>query len=94
MLSKKYPTLIPFYVVIQIKRVLLCFFIFSKKIKYLCSQEVKEEIGSAEEQPISNRFSALYSKSKGDGILLSLIYWYCFMAKKTFFFVFFYPVLK
>jgi hypothetical protein len=70
------------------------FYIFIKRIKYLCPQEVKEEIGSAEEQPISNRLSALYSKSKGDGILLSLIYWYCFMAKKTFFFVFFYPVLK
>jgi hypothetical protein len=64
--------LIPFYVVIQIIRVLLCFFIFSWKLNYLCSQEVKEEIGSAEEQPISNKLSALYSKSKGDGILLSL----------------------
>jgi len=51
-------------------------------------------MGSAEEQPISNRLSALYSKSDGDGILLSLFYWYCFMAKKTFFFVSFLLSIK
>jgi len=46
---------------------------------YLCCQEVKEELGSAEEQPTSNRFSALYSKREGDGnfavpFLLVLLY--------------------
>ena len=39
-----------------------------QNIYYLCSQKVEEEIGSAGEQPISNKLSALYSKSKGDGI--------------------------
>ena len=38
-------------------------------IYYLCPQKVEEEIGSAWEQPISNKLSALYSKGKGDGIL-------------------------
>lgn len=54
-------------------------------INYLCHQEVEEEIGSAEEQPISNRLSALDSKSNGDGVFaVPFFYWYRFMAKKTF----------
>ena len=50
------------------------------KTHYLCSQKVEEEIGSAGEQPMSNKLSALYSKCEGDGILLSLfsLYWYRF----------------
>jgi hypothetical protein len=43
-----------------------------QNIHYLCNQKVEEEIGSAGEQPISNKLSALYSKCEGDGILLSL----------------------
>jgi uncharacterized membrane protein len=34
---------------------------------YLYFQKVEEEIGSAGEQPISNKLSALYSKYKGAG---------------------------
>ena len=33
---------------------------------------MEEDAGSAGEQPVSNKLSALYSKGKGDGILLSL----------------------
>ncbi len=56
--------------------------ISNSKTHYLCSQKVEEEIGSAGEQPISNNLSALYSKGKGDGILLSLflLYWYRFIV--------------
>lgn len=48
--------------------------ISKSKTHYLCFQKVEEEIGSAGEQPISNKLSALYSKREGDGILLSLFY--------------------
>jgi len=56
--------------------------VYDLKSHYLCNQKVEEEIGSAGEQPISNKLSALYSKGKGDGILLSLFYfyWYRFMV--------------
>jgi len=74
-----------FYVVIQISRVLLYFFNIEIKYYYLCNQEVEEEIGSAEEQPVSNKLSALYSKSNGDGICAVPFYWYRTMAKKPFF---------
>jgi len=52
------------------------------KSHYLFNQKVEEEIGSAGEQPISNKLFALYSKCIGDGILLSLFYfyWYRFMV--------------
>jgi hypothetical protein len=43
------------------------FLMLNKNIHYLCNQKVEEEIGSAGEQPISNKLSALYSKRKGDG---------------------------
>jgi hypothetical protein len=58
------------------------FLMLNKNIHYLCNQKVEEEIGSAGEQPISNKLSALYSKREGDGILLSLFYfyWFRFMA--------------
>jgi len=53
-----------------------------QNIYYLCYQKVEEEIGSAGEQPISNKLSALYSKCEGDGNLLSLflLYWFRFMV--------------
>jgi len=53
-----------------------------KKLYYLCCQKVEEEIGSAGEQPISNKLSALYSKCEGDGNLLSLfsLYWFRLMV--------------
>ena len=42
--------------------------VFNSKFYYICNQKVEEEIGSAGEQPTSNKLSALYSKRKGDGI--------------------------
>ena len=63
-----------------------------QNIYYLCSQKVEEEIGSAGEQPISNKLSALYSKNEGDGILLSLFLLVSRnMAKKTFPYYFIIP---
>ncbi len=38
------------------------FLMLYENIHYLCNQKVEEEIGSAGEQPISNKLSALYSK--------------------------------
>jgi len=58
-----------------------------QNIYYLCYQKVEEEIGSAGEQPISNKLSALYSKCEGDGNLLSLFYFtgFALWSKKTHF---------
>ncbi len=56
-----------------------------KNFYYFCNQKVEEEIGSAGEQPISNKLSALYSKSYWAGILLALftITGFALWPKKT-----------
>jgi len=44
--------------------------LFSKISYYFCIQEVEEETGTAEEQPVSNRLPALRSNIFLEGILL------------------------
>jgi hypothetical protein len=58
--------LITFYVVIQISEHYLVFLIFNFLVQnyyYLCTQEVEDELGTAGEQPASNKLPVLRSNA-------------------------------